>query len=295
MVMRSVWKGTIGFGEFGIPVKIYSATEEHSVGLRQLHHSDGGRVKYLRVCELDGAEVPSTEIVKGYPMPGGDVVMVTDEELASLPLPTAQSIDVRGFAPMDQIDPIYFAKSYYLEPEPGGTKPYVLFSEALQQAGRVAVVKIALRQRETLGVLRVRDQVLMLETMLWPDEIRTPDFPFQHEDVDIRPGELRTAVAMIKRLAGDFEPKQFSDHYREALEELIQAKVDGDQVVQPTAALQAEGVTALLAALRNRADESASAKSAVSKAKTAARKASRAATTAKRAANKTRSKAETQN
>jgi DNA end-binding protein Ku len=291
-MMRTVWKGTIGFGAFGIPVKVFSATEEHSVGLRQLHQLDGGRVKYLRVCELDGAEVPSTEIVKGYQMPGGDVVMVTEEDFASLPLPTAHSMDVRAFAPMDQIDPLYFAKSYYLEPEPAGTKPYVLFCEALQHSGRVAVVKIALRQRETLGVLRVRDQVLMLETMMWPDEIRTPDFPFQHEDVEIRPGELRTAVRMIEQLAGDFEPRQYVDQYRDALEELIQAKVDGDQIVQPTSAEQAAGVTALLAALQNRVDEAVP---AVTKAKAAARKAARAGAAAKKAASKTRSKAKTQN
>jgi DNA end-binding protein Ku len=291
-MMRTVWKGTIGFGAFGIPVKVYSATEEHSVGLRQLHQQDGGRVKYLRVCELDGAEVPSSEIVKGYHMPGGDVVMVTEEDFASLPLTTANSIDVRGFAPMDQIDPIYFAKSYYLEPEPAGTKPYVLFSEALQHSGRVAVVKIALRQRETLGVLRVRDQVLILETMMWPDEIRTPDFPFQHEEVDIRPGELRTAVRMIEQLAGDFEPQRYTDQFRTALEELIQAKVDGNGVVQPTATQQSAGVTALLSALQSRVEDAAP---AVAKAKTAARKAARSSATAKKAAAKTRSKVKTQN
>jgi DNA end-binding protein Ku len=293
--MRTVWKGTIGFGAFGIPVKAYSATEEHSIVLRQLHQHDGGRVKYLRVCELDGAEVPSSEIVKGYQMPGGDVVMVTEEDFASLPLPTAHSIDVRGFAPMAQIDPIYFAKSYYLEPEPAGTKPYVLFSEALQQSGRAAVVKVALRQRETLGVLRVRDQVIMLETMMWPDEIRTPDFPFQHEDVDIRPGELRTAITMIEQLAGDFKPQQYSDHYREALEELIQAKVDGNEVVQPTATQQAAGVTALLAALQSRVENGSTGKAAVTKAKTAARKAATSSATAKKAATKNRSKTKTQN
>jgi DNA end-binding protein Ku len=193
---------------------------------------------------------------------------------------------------MDQIDPIYFAKSYYLEPEPAGTKPYVLFSEALQHSGRVAVVKIALRQRETLGVLRVRDQVLILETMMWPDEIRTPDFPFQHEEVDIRPGELRTAVTMIEQLAGDFEPQRYTDQYRAALEELIQAKVDGNEVVQPTATQQSAGVTALLSALQSRVEDAAP---AVAKAKTAARKAARSSATAKKAAAKTRSKAKTQN
>jgi DNA end-binding protein Ku len=248
--MRAVWKGTIGYGAFAIPVKAYSATQESGVTLRQHHQHDGGRVRYRRVCEIDGAEVPLTEIVKGYEMPGGDVVLLDEDDFATLPLPTAHHIGVHAFAPLAQIDPIYFARSYYLEPEVAGTKPYVLFSEALQQSGRVAVVKVALRQRETMGVLRVRDQVIVLETMLWADEIRTPDFPFLHSDVDVRLGEVREAVAMIERLAGDFEPQNHTDHYREALEALILAKVEGSEVVQPTAAAQDAGVADLLAALQ---------------------------------------------
>jgi len=273
--MRAVWKGTIGFGTYAIPVKAYSATEEHNIPLHQVHEPDGGRVRVKWVCEVDGAEVPAAEIAKGYPVPNGDVVLLTSGDFASLLAPTTQSMDVVGFTPADQVDPMYFARSYYLEPEPAGTKPYVLLSEALQQSGRIAIVKVTLRQRETLGALRVRDQVILLETMLWPDEIRRPDFPFLHEDVDLRRGELRNAVSLIEDLTRDFEPGRYTDRYREALEALIQAKLDGDDVLQPTAAEQAEGVTRLLAALQQ---------GPVEKAKEAADKARQARTRAKRAA-----------
>lgn len=128
--MRSIWNGSIAFGGVSIPVKAYPATEEHTSGLHQAHQHDGGRVKVKRVCELDNAEVPYPEVVKGYELPGGDVVLLTDEDLATLPLPTTRSIEVCAFTPLEQVDPIYFGKSYYLEPEPAGTKPYVLFSEA---------------------------------------------------------------------------------------------------------------------------------------------------------------------
>ncbi|RSN64969.1 Ku protein [Amycolatopsis sp. WAC 04182] len=278
--MRAVWKGTIGFGTYAIPVKAYSATEEHNVPLHQVHEPDGGRVRVKWVCEVDGAEVPAAEIAKGYPVPNGDVVLLTSGDFASLLPPTTQSMDVVAFTPAEQVDPMYFARSYYLEPEPAGTKPYVLLSEALQQSGRIAIVKVTLRQRETLGALRVRDQVILLETMLWPDEIRRPDFPFLHEDVDLRRGELRNAVSLIEDLTQDFDPGGYTDHYREALEALIQAKLDGDDVLQPTAAEQAEGVTRLLAALQQRP---------VEKAKEAADKARQARTRAKRAASSTSS------
>jgi DNA end-binding protein Ku len=285
--MRAVWKGTIGFGAFAIPVKAYAATEEHRVSLNQVHEVDGGRIRLRRFCEVDGAEVPAEETARGYQVPGGDVVVLTEQDFASLPLSTLRSIDVCGFAPFDQIDPVYYAKSYYLEPESAATKPYVLLSEALQQSGRVGVVKVALRQRETLGVLRVRDQVIILETMLWPDEVRTPDFPFQHEDVDLSLPEVRAAVAMIEALAGDFEPRRYTDNYRAALQELIDAKIDGAEVVQPTAPAQNEGVSSLLEALQ-RSVENVTGTTPVEKARAASRKAAGAKATAKRTAAKTR-------
>ena len=276
--MRSVWKGTIGFGSVAIPVKAYGATEEHSTGLHQLHLGDGGRIRMKRVCETDGAEVPFAEVAKGATLPGGRVVVLTEEDLAALPLPTAHSIEIMEFAPLEQIDPVYFAKSYYLEPEAIGAKPYVLLAEALRQSGKVAVVKVALRGRESMAVLRVKDRVLMLNTMLWPDEIRTPDFPFLDQDVRLRVTELRTAIRLINRLATDFAPEKHRDRYREAMDELINAKADGRKIAKPTEAEQNAGVSELLAALQ--------AETAVEKARTAARKAGAAKEKATRAAAK---------
>lgn len=249
--MRAIWRGTIGYGAFAIPVRAYSATEEHGVPLNQVHKTDGGRIKFRKVCELDNEEIPLEDIAKGYQVPGGDVVILNETDLASLPLPNAETIEIRSFVPLDQIDPIYFARSYYLEPEPQGTKPYVLLVEALKESGKVGIVKVALRQKETLGALRVYDQTMLLDTMLWPDEIRTPDFPFQYEDVTITRGEVKAAVALIDELASDFEPRDYADGYREALEALIQAKIEGSDLVQPTVGVQEAGVDALLASLRN--------------------------------------------
>ena len=191
--MRSIWKGAISFGLVTIPVKLYSATEERDVSFHQVHREDGGRIKYKRVCTIDGEEVSYGDIAKGYDLGGGEMVVLTDEDLAGLPLTTSRTIDVLQFVPLEQVDPIYFAKSYYLEPDRTGTKPYALLRDALEESGRVALVKVALRQRETLATLRVRDGVFVLETMLWPDEVRKPDFGFLDEDVSVRPQELAMA------------------------------------------------------------------------------------------------------
>lgn len=249
--MRSVWNGTIRIGAASIPVRAFGATEEQSSGLHQVHLSDGGRVRHRKVCEVDGKTVGGEELARGYVMPGGETVVLTDEDFAKLPLPTSKAIDVQAFAPLAEIDPIYFARSYHLEPEPSGTKPYVLFSEALQQSGRVAIVKVALRARESLGVLRIRDQVIVLETMLWPDEIRSPDFPFLHQDVEISGAELREATVLIDALSEKFSPGRYTDHYREALQALVQAKIEGNELVQPTIAAQQVGAADLLTALRS--------------------------------------------
>ena len=249
--MRSIWKGAISFGLVSIPVKLYSATEEKDVSFHQVHREDGGRIRYKRVCQVDGEEVPYSDIAKGYELPSGEVVVLTDEDFADLPLTTSRAIDVLEFVPLDQVDPMYFAKSYYLEPDGQGAKPYVLLREALENSGRVALVKVALRSRESLATLRVREGVFVLEMMLWPDEIRTPDFGFLDEDIDVRQQELKMAESLIESLSGDFEPEQYSDNYREALQALIDAKVEGREVVQPTEPATDSGtVVDLMAALR---------------------------------------------
>ncbi len=253
--MRSIWKGAISFGLVTIPVKLYSATEERDISFHQVHREDGGRIRYKRVCTVDGEEVSYGDIAKGYDLGGGETVILTDEDLANLPLQSSRTIDVLQFVPLEQVDPIYFAKSYYLEPDRTGAKPYALLRDALEESGRVALVKIALRQREQLATLRVRDGVFVLETMLWPDEVRVPDFPFLSEDIDVRPQELSMAQSLIDTLTGDFEPRQYSDNYREALQAVIDAKVAGREVVSPAEPEAAGGaVLDLMAALRASVD-----------------------------------------
>ncbi len=250
--MRSIWKGSVSFGLVSIAVKLYSATEEKDIAFHQVHREDGGRIRYKRVCTVDGEEVAYNDIAKGYELPDGDIVVLTDDDLAELPLTTSREIDVLEFVPLEQVDPIYFAKSYYLEPEANATKPYVLLRDTLEQSGRVAIVKVALRRRESLATLRVRDGVLTLETMLWPDEVRTPDFGFLDESPEIRRQELAMAASLVESLSGDFDPSQYSDRYRDAVESLIQAKVEGrDLVPAPESETGAGGkVVDLVAALQ---------------------------------------------
>jgi DNA end-binding protein Ku len=238
--MRSIWAGTIAFGMVVIPVKLYAATEQRDVSFRQVHREDGGRIQYRRVCTVDGEEVSYSDVAKGYELPTGDVVVLTDEDLSELPLATTHRIDVLHFAPTGQLDPILANKAYYLEPEPAGVRAYVLFRDALERSGRVAVAKVAIRQREALAALRVRAGVLVLETLLWPDEVRSPDFPFLEEDVDVHSQELKMAASLIDTMTEDFDPSAYHDAYREALEALVQAKIEGNEVVRPPGAITPE-------------------------------------------------------
>jgi DNA end-binding protein Ku len=249
--MRAIWKGAVSFGLVSIAVKLYSATEEKDIRFHQVHRTDGGRIKYKRTCAIDGEEVTYDDIAKGYDIGGGEMVILSDEDFADLPLTTSRSIDVLEFVPADQIDPIMFAKAYYLEPEGQAAKPYVLLRDALQDADRVAIVKVALRQREQLATLRVREDVLVLNTMLWPDEVRSVDFAFLDEDIETRPAELAMASSLIDSMAGSFKPDEFTDNYREALQEVINAKIEGREVVQPEEAEEAPAAAVdLMAALK---------------------------------------------
>jgi DNA end-binding protein Ku len=249
--MRAIWKGAVSFGLVSIAVKLYSATEEKDIRFHQVHRTDGGRIKYQRTCSIDGEVVTFDDIAKGYDIGGGEMVILTDEDFAELPLSTSRAIDVLEFVPAEQIDPILFAKAYYLEPEGQAAKPYVLLRDALQDADRVAIVKIAIRQREQLATLRVRDDVLVLNTMLWPDEVRTPDFGFLDEDIETRPAELAMASSLIDSMAGSFKADEFTDNYRAALQEVIDAKVEGREIVQPEETEEAPAAAVdLMAALK---------------------------------------------
>src|SRR3954451_15604195 len=249
--MRSIWKGAISFGLVTIPVKLYSATEQKDVSFHQVRRSGGSRIRYKRVAQADGEEVPYGEIAKGYELPSGETVVLTDEDFADLPLTTNRAIDVLQFVPLEEVDPIYFEKTYYIEPDKTGAKPYVLLRDALEESGKVAIVKVALRNRESLATLRVREGVFVLETMLWPDEVRNPDFGFLDEDIDVRPQELAMAGSLIDTLSANFAASQYKDSYREALNELIEAKIAGHEVKQPEQPQPTAGtVVDLMAALR---------------------------------------------
>jgi DNA end-binding protein Ku len=231
--MRSMWKGAVSFGLVTIPVKLYTATEQKDITFRQVHREDGGRIRFRRVCSVDGEEVPYEDVAKGYELPSGEMVILTDDDMAGLPLPTARSIEVLYFTPEASIDPILLSRSYYVEPEKSGARAYVLMRDALERSGKVAVVLVALRQRESLAALRSRDGVLVLETLLWPDEVREADFPFLEQDIEVRSQELKMAASLIDSMTEEFDPAAHRDGYREALAELVEAKVEGRDVVQP--------------------------------------------------------------
>jgi len=251
--VRSIWRGAVSFGLVSIAVKLYSATEDHDIRFHQVHRTDGGRVKYQRICSVDGETVEYADIAKGFELPDGQVVVLTDDDLAELPLTTTREIEVLQFVAQEQIDPVLFEKTYYLEPDGVATRPYVLLRTALENAGQVAITKIALRQRESLAAMRVLDGVLVLHTMRWPDEVRRPDFGFLDEDVPVRPQELAMAESLISTMAGDFDPTQFTDDYRAAMESLLEAKQSGgdvQQVPDPADAGSGGSVVDLMSALR---------------------------------------------
>lgn len=228
-----MWKGAVSFGLVSIAVKLYSATQEKDIRFHQVHKKDGGRIKYQRICGTCGEEVSYDNIAKGYDMGGGDIVVLTDEDFADLPLTSSKAIEVLECVQADEIDPILYHKSYYLEPDGViGLKPYLLLREALSQSERVAVVKVALRQRETLAIVRVRDDVLVLNTMLWPDEVRVPEFDFLNEDVTLRPQEVKMATSLVDSLTTDFDPDEFSDSYRDALQQVIDVKIGKQEIVE---------------------------------------------------------------
>ena len=245
--MHSMWKGSISFGLVMIPVKLYAATEQKDIAFRQVHRTDGGRIRFRRVCSIDGEEIPYEQVAKGFELPSGEMIVLTDEDMADLPLPTTRSIEVLHFMPADQLDPILLSRSYYVEPESAGARAYVLLRDSLERSGKVALAIVALRQRESLATLRSRDGVLVLETLLWPDEVRTPAFAFLDDDVEVRSQELKMAASLIDSMTVDFDPDEYHDGYREALQELVNAKAEGREVVQPAEGETPEGEPTSLA------------------------------------------------
>lgn len=265
--MRSVWRGAISFGLVTIGVRLYSATEEHDFRFHQVHREDGGRIKYKRVCSVCGAEVAYADIVKGYELDDGRLVVLDNEDFEKLPIETDRAIQVVEFVPAEELDPIYFQKPYYLEPDKAATRPYVLLRTALEQSGRVAVVKITMRQRQSLATLRAVDDMLVLHTMLWPDEVRRPEFDFLGTEVEIRPQELKMAASLVESMTGSFEPGEFTDDYRDALEKLIAAKAEGVELPEQAEAEEKGEVIDLMTALERSVEQAKSARKGPSKKK----------------------------
>ncbi|WP_395310078.1 Ku protein [Mycobacterium sp. AMU20-3851] len=255
--MRSIWKGSVSFGLVNVPVKVYSATEDHDIKFHQVHAKDNGRIRYKRVCEVCGEVVEYRDIARAYDSDDGQTVIITDEDIATLPEERSREIEVVEFVPADQLDPMMYDKSYFLEPDSKSTKSYVLLAKTLAETDRVAIVHFALRNKTRLAALRVKDfskrDVMVIHTLLWPDEIRDPDFPSLDKEVDIKAAELKMAGQVVESMTDDFKPDQFRDDYQEQLHELVQAKLEGGEAFtveeQPTDLDETEDVSDLLAKL----------------------------------------------
>jgi DNA end-binding protein Ku len=229
--MRAIWKGAITFGLVNVPVKLYGATEDHDVELHQVHDKDGGRIRYERRCEVCGKVVAYEHIDKAY-AEGSTTVVLTEDDLKALPEERSREIEVVEFVPSEQIDPIMFERSYFLEPEKNAVKAYTLLRRTLEETDRTAIVQFSLRQKTRLGALRVRpaddsdSPVLMLQSLLWDDEVREADFPELKSDVRVSPKELEMSASLVDQLTTDFDPNTFSDEYQEQLRKLIAAKIE---------------------------------------------------------------------
>ncbi|NEC92015.1 Ku protein [Streptomyces sp. SID12501] len=248
-LVRSIWNGAISFGLVSIPIKLVNATESHSISFRQIHVEDGGRIRYRKVCEMEDREVRGDEIGKAYEGADGSMIPITDDDLASLPLPTARTIEIVAFVPGDRIDPLQMDTAYYLSANGvPAAKPYILLREALKRSQKVAIAKFALRGRERLGMLRVVDDVIAMHGLLWPDEIRATDGVAPDTGVTVRDQELDLADALMATL-GEVDLADLHDDYREAVEELIAAKAAGEEAPHAPAPSGGGRVLDLMAAL----------------------------------------------
>jgi DNA end-binding protein Ku len=275
--VRPLWKGAITFGLISIPVRLYSAVSEKSLKFHLMHEEDGGRIKYERVCSKCGKKVSWDDLVKGYEYSKDHYVTFTEDELEGLDVDSIRAIDVVAFVPLTDIDPIYFNKTYYVAPEAAGLKAYRLLADALEAEGQVGIAKVALRDKEHLATVRLKDDVFVLETMHWPDEIREPEFEELDKKIKIQDSEVKMARQLIQQLSAEFDPSEFADEYRSKLEELVQAKVDGQEV---TLAAEPEEeptkVVDLMEALKASVEEAKKKKTAGAKKKTTARPARKA-------------------
>lgn len=296
--MRAIWKGAITFGLVNVPIKVYSATEDHDVPLHQVHDKDGGRIRYQRRCEVCGEVVAYEHIDKAYD-DGERTVVLTAEDLGSLPAERSREVEVVEFVPTDQIDPMLLDRSYYLEPDSSSNKAYVLLRRTLEETDRTAIVKFALRQRTRLAALRVRDDVLVLQTLLWADEVREAAFPTLDEPAKVSAKELAMSSQLVESFAADFTPEEYQDDYQAQLRQLIEAKIEaGDTFsTEETFGEQEEKggdgaeVIDLMEALRRSVESSRGKKSGDAKGEKPAKEAASSGTTKKKSERPTASRA----
>lgn len=278
--MRSIWKGSIAFGLVNIPVKVYTATEDHDIKFRQVHAKDNGRIRYKRVCEVCGEVVEFRDIARAYDSDDGQMVVITDDDLATLPEERSHEIEVLEFVPASELDPLMYDRSYFLEPDSASPKSYVLLAKTLAETDRVAIVHFALRNKTRLAALQVKDfskrDVMVIHTLLWPDEIRDPDFPVLDKKVEIKKAELAMAGQVVESMVDDFNPDRYHDTYQDQLRELIEAKLEGGEAFtteeQPAELDETEDVSDLLAKLEASVKSRSGAKQAHAK-KTTTKKA----------------------
>jgi DNA end-binding protein Ku len=292
--MRALWKGAITFGLVNVPIKLYAATEDHDVSLHQVHDADGGRIRYERRCEVCGKVVEYSHIDKAY-AEGKTTVVLTEDDLKSLPEERSKEIEVVEFVPSEQIDPIMFDRSYFIEPDKAAGKAYTLLRRALEETDRTAIAQFSLRQKTRLAALRSRGKVLMLQSLLWDDEVREAEFPSLKEDVRVSSQELQMASSLIDNMATDFTPDKFSDEYQDQLRQLIAAKLEKGDALDTAATFGEEDeseaergeVVDLMEALRRSVEQNrASGKTTQTKAsakKAAAKRAPAKKTPAKKA------------
>lgn len=250
-----MWKGAITFGLISIPVRLYSAVQEKRPKFHLLHSDDRGRIKYQRICSKCGKEVSWDDLVKGYEVSKDHYVDFTEDELEALGVDSVSAIDVVSFVPLTSIDPVYFNKTYYVAPEPSGLKAYKLLADALEAEGQVGLAKVAFREKEHLATIRLKDDVFVLETMHWPDEIRAPEFEELDKKVTVRDAEVKMARQLVQQLSDEFKPEEFEDDYRKAIEALVEKKVEGQEItVAPPPSEEPAKVVDLMDALRASVD-----------------------------------------
>lgn len=234
--MRSMWKGAISFGLVNVPVKLFTATENRDIRFNYLHKDCKTPIKYSKVCPTCNREIHQEELVRGYEYEKGRYVVIDDEDLASIPTETTKTVDILDFVDLSEIDPIYFEKSYYLAPNDGGQKAYELLKRAMEETGKIAIAKVVIRTKESLAAIRVRDNALVMETMFYPEEVRSTDALTElNYNVKVNENEVNMATNLISSLSENFDPEKYSNEYRGALMEVIQAKIAGEEISVPEA------------------------------------------------------------